>query len=78
MISIREVIVFVEDECLSQLLPIFPLPHLRQDHKALLLWLDETVEGIMAERVKLHTLSNPSHLHSQRRVTYLTLQHYLH
>jgi hypothetical protein len=78
MISIREVVVFVEDECLGQLFAVVALPYLRQDHEALLPLLDEPVEGVVTQRVKLHALPDPARLHHQRWVAYLAFHQDLH
>ena len=64
----------MQHERLGHLLPIVPLAHLRQNHEALLALLDEAVERVMAERVVLHSLTNPTHFHQQGRVTDSALQ----
>lgn len=64
----------MQHERLGHLLPIVPLPHLRQNHEALLALLDETVKRVVAERIVLHPLTNPTHLHQQGWVADSALQ----
>lgn len=61
----------MENECFGQLLPVVSLPYFRQNNKALLPLLDETIKRIVVQIIEFHPFADTVHFYHQRRVTYL-------
>ena len=73
-VSGRRVVVFGQHQPLHHHLPALLLPHLRQDHVALLLALDKAVEGVVVQVAELNSSSDSCNFHHQGRIANSTLQ----